>query len=45
MAFNFSGLNRFRGGAFRPMPVLKAYRSVARELQGCRKGANARRCR
>jgi hypothetical protein len=45
MAFNFSGLNRFRGGAFRPMPVLKAYRSVARQLQGCRKGANARRCR
>jgi hypothetical protein len=47
MAFNFSGLTRFRGGssAFTPMPVLRAYRSVAKELQGCSKGANARRCR
>jgi hypothetical protein len=45
MAFNFSGLTRFRGGPFSPMPVLKAYRSVAAQLEGCRKGANARRCR
>jgi hypothetical protein len=45
MAFNFSGLTRFRGGAFSPMPILRAYRSVAADYQGCRKSANARRCR
>jgi hypothetical protein len=45
MSFNFSGLNRFRGGAFRPMPLLRTYASVAARYEGCRKSANARRCR
>lgn len=45
MAFNFSGLTRFNGGAFRPMPILKTYASAAARYQGCRKTSNARRCR
>jgi hypothetical protein len=45
MAFNFSGLTRFRGGAFSPMPILRVYRNVAASYQGCRKSADARRCR
>jgi hypothetical protein len=45
MTFNFSGLTQFRGGAFKPRPILKVYRNVARSYQGCRKSADARRCR
>ena len=45
MAFNFSGLTRYRGGVFSPMPILRVYRNVAASYQGCRKSADARRCR
>ena len=45
VAINFTGLTRYRGGPFSPMPALRAYRSVAAQLEGCRKSANARRCR
>ncbi len=46
MAFRFSGLTRYLGGgAFSPMPILKTYRSTAAKYEGCRKSANARRCR
>jgi hypothetical protein len=45
MTFNFSGLTRFRRGHFTPQPILKVYRNVAASYQGCRKSADARRCR
>jgi Cellulase (glycosyl hydrolase family 5) len=45
MAFNFSGLTRFQGGAFKPLPILKTYARTAAKYQGCKKSANARRCR
>lgn len=45
MAFRFSGLNRFSGGVFSRMPILKSYANLAAKYQGCRKGADARRCR
>jgi Beta-galactosidase len=45
MAFNFSGLTRFKGGAFKPLPILRTYARTAAKYQGCKKSANARRCR
>ncbi len=45
MAFNFSGLTRFKGGAFKPLPILRTYARTAAKYQGCKKTANARRCR
>jgi hypothetical protein len=45
MTFNFSGLTQFKGGVFTPRPILKVYRNVAASYQGCRKSADARRCR
>ncbi len=44
-AFRYSGLTRLRGGRFSPMPILRTYAGVARRYEGCRKSANARRCR
>jgi hypothetical protein len=44
-AFRYSGLTRLRAGSFRTMPILRTYASVARRYEGCRKTANARRCR
>jgi hypothetical protein len=45
MSFRYAGLTRLRGGEFRRMPVLRTYTRVAARYQGCRKSANARRCR
>jgi hypothetical protein len=45
MAFRFSGLTRFTDGAFSPLPILRTYRKVAAKYEGCRKTADARRCR
>ena len=45
MAFNFSGLTRVRRGVFSPRPLLGVYTNVAASYQGCRKSADARRCR
>ena len=45
VSYRFSGLVRARSGAFAPMPVLGAYARVAARYEGCRKGADARRCR
>jgi hypothetical protein len=45
VSFRFSGLTRFQGGVFSPMPILQTYTSIARKYQGCRKSADARRCR
>ena len=45
MAFRYSGLNRFSGGVFSPMPILRTYSKLAAKYEGCRKSDNARRCR
>ena len=45
VTFRFSGLNRYSGGAFSPMPLLDTYANVAARYEGCRKGRNARHCR
>ena len=45
VTYRFAGLNRFAGGVFSPMPILKTYSKIAAKYQGCRKSANARRCR
>jgi polysaccharide biosynthesis protein PslG len=45
VTFRFTGLNRIRGTTIRPMPLLRAYSSLAARYEGCRKGSNARRCR
>ena len=44
VTFRFSGLNRFAGGVFEPLPLLSAYARVAAKYEGCRKGPNARAC-
>jgi hypothetical protein len=45
MTFRYAGLTRLRNGVFSPLPLLRTYASVAATYQGCRKAANARRCR
>jgi hypothetical protein len=45
MAFRFGGLTRVAGGAFSPMPLLGTYARMAAKYEGCRKSADARRCR
>jgi hypothetical protein len=47
-AFNYMGLYQWTVGAgnpFKPQKLLAAYKKTARALEGCRKGANAKRCR
>jgi Beta-galactosidase len=43
--FNYSGLLRYAGGSFFPLPLLQTYAAVAATYQGCRKSDDARRCR
>ena len=45
--FEFSGLTQWRGPgtSLRSLPVLSQYASVVAKFEGCRKTANARRCR
>jgi Beta-galactosidase len=45
MTFRYAGLTRWRGGSFDTLPILRTYARTAARYQGCRKGANARRCR
>jgi hypothetical protein len=45
VGYRFSGLTRQAGTAFRPMPILHTYASVAARYEGCRKGPTARSCR
>jgi hypothetical protein len=44
-SFDFSGLNSTATGPITPLPLLKAYADVAAQLEGCRKGTLADRCR
>jgi polysaccharide biosynthesis protein PslG len=46
MSFRYVGLVRSEGElVFRAMPLLGTYKRLAARYQGCRKSANARRCR
>jgi hypothetical protein len=45
ITFQYSGLNRIEGNVFTRLPVLRTYADVAARFEGCRKTANARRCR
>jgi hypothetical protein len=45
MSFRYAGLIRLRGGVFSRMPILRTYSRLAAGYEGCRKSANARRCR
>jgi Beta-galactosidase len=45
MSFRYAGLTRLRAGQFTRMPILRTYTRVAARYEGCRKSANARRCR
>jgi hypothetical protein len=46
MSFRYVGLVRSPGGStFTTMPVLRTYAQLAARYQGCRKSADARRCR
>jgi hypothetical protein len=45
ITFQYAGLNRFAGNVFTRLPVLSTYARVAARFEGCRKSANARRCR
>ena len=44
VTFRFAGLNRYRGGVFSPMPVLKTFTALARKYEGCAKSTDARVC-
>ncbi len=43
-SFAWSGLRRLRGDTPVSAPALAVFRRAARRLEGCRKGADARRC-
>jgi polysaccharide biosynthesis protein PslG len=45
MTFRYAGLTRWRGGTFTPLPILRTYARTAARYEGCRKTADARRCR
>ncbi|HYP47210.1 MAG TPA: beta-galactosidase [Thermoleophilaceae bacterium] len=45
VTFRYSGLVRQRDGSFSRTPLLASYAKLAAQYEGCRKGANARRCR
>lgn len=45
ISFRYAGLTRLRAGQFQRMPILRTYARVAARYEGCRKRANARRCR
>lgn len=44
-SFRYSGLNRLSGASFSRLPLLRAYSGLAAVYEGCRKTADARRCR
>jgi hypothetical protein len=45
VSYRFTGLTRRRGDVFKAMPILRTYTSLASKYEGCRKSADARRCR
>jgi hypothetical protein len=45
VTFQYAGLNRIEGNVFTQLPLLRTYADTVARFQGCRKTANARRCR
>jgi hypothetical protein len=46
VSYRYTGLSRVGdGGTFSRMPILNTFTSLASKYQGCRKSADARRCR
>jgi hypothetical protein len=45
VTYRYAGLTKITGGRFSRMPILGTYTKVAAKYEGCRKGANAKRCR
>jgi hypothetical protein len=45
MSFRYAGLTRIQNGVFSAMPLLRTYTSLAAKYEGCRKSADATRCR
>jgi hypothetical protein len=45
VTFQYAGLNRIDGNVFTQLPVLRTYADTVARFEGCRKSANARRCR
>jgi hypothetical protein len=46
LTFQYAGLNQVDGADnYRPLPLLRTYARTAARFEGCRKSANARRCR
>ncbi len=47
LTFQYAGLNRWdgRGDGFSSLPILRTFTDTAARWEGCRKTANARRCR
>jgi hypothetical protein len=45
VTFQYAGLNRVQDNVFTQLPVLRTYANTVARFQGCRKSANARRCR
>jgi Beta-galactosidase/Glycosyl hydrolase family 53 len=45
LTFQYSGLNKVDDVNFQPMPLLRVYARTVARFEGCRKSADARRCR
>jgi hypothetical protein len=45
VSFDFSGLTRYSDGSFVGEPALTTYANTAARFEGCRKTANAKKCR
>jgi len=45
LTFQYAGLNKVDGNVFSPLPLLGTYARTAARYEGCRKSADARRCR
>jgi hypothetical protein len=46
LTFQYAGLNKVDGSDnYRPLPLLRTYARTTARFEGCRKSANARRCR
>jgi hypothetical protein len=45
VTFQYAGLNKIDGTTFTSLPLLRTYTDTVARFEGCRKTANARRCR
>ena len=45
LTFQYAGLNKVDGVNYTPLPILSTYTNTVSRFEGCRKTANAKRCR